>query len=225
MIYPYNSAIILTDKLFSDYGGDSTLATNFQRSAAYFIAEMQVSEELETYLLPTIVTGTYLYNPKEEFLTLENTYVTRIIKTSFLDTKEHIYWSQTGTDNIYISLRDGERGLVDIHYLVSRCNCTSIYAYPYQVQEIYQCGLTSGTTYRPDIMTALTTYADIILNELVGYGNESSGDIGVQAFNNQGYSESRIGLIRTAFGSSARAQFIKKLLTKHRRSRYIRLGT
>ena len=224
MIYPYNSPIILTDALFSEYGGDATLGTNAQRNAAYFIAEQQASEDLETYLLPTIVTGTYIYRPIDKFLVLDNTHVTRIISTSYIDTEEKVYWSQTGTDNVYISLRDGERGLVDIHWLSGRCNCTSVYAYPYKVQEVYECGLTSGTSYRSDILLALTTYADIILNEIIGYGNEAPGDIGVQSYANQGYSENRVKLIKTSFGTSARAQFVKKLLVKHRKNRYIGLG-
>jgi hypothetical protein len=219
MIYPYSKPIILTDALFSDYGGHIANSLDGQRNAAYLISEQQLSEDLETYLLPTIITGTYSYNPTDKFLILENTYVTKIISTSFLDTSETVYWSQAGTDNIYLSLRNSEYGLVDIHWLSKNCGCS--YAFPYKIQEVYECGFSSGTSYKPDILLALTTYADVILNEIIGYGNEAVGDVGVQDFSNQQYRESRVPLIKTSFGSSARAQFVRKLIQKYRRPRYV----
>jgi hypothetical protein len=221
--YVYSSPIILTDELFSAYGGHTDNTSDGQRKAAYWIAERTLSEDLETYLLPTIVTGTYLYNPLDKFLVLDHTRVTRVIKTSFIDTEEAVYWSQLGTDNVYLSLRDGERGLVDIHWVLGNCNCSSHSRFPYKIQEVYEAGFSSGTSYRADILLALTTYADIILNEIIGYGNESPGDIGVQNFSNQQYTEERVKLTKTAFGSSARAQFIKTQIEKHRRKRHVGL--
>lgn len=214
----------MSDDIFSAYGGHFNDSTQMQRNAVYFIAERTLSEDLETFLLPTIVTGTYLFRPMDKFLILDHTYIHRIILTSFIDREEEVYWSQAGTDNVYISLRDDERGLVDIHWLLGRCNCSSHTAYPYKIQEVYEAGFTTGTSCQPDIFLALTTYSDIILNEIVGYGNESSGDIGVQSYNNQQYAEVRVKLTRTAFGSSARAQFIKSLIEKHRRKRHVGLG-
>ena len=221
--YPYTSAIIMTDAIFSDYGGHLSDSTQPQRNAAYQIAERQLSSELETYLLPTIITGTYLYNPLDKFLILENAYVQRIIRTRFIDIEEDAYWSQAGTDNIYLSLRSGERGLVDIHSILGNYSCNHPYMYPYKIEEVYEAGLPTGTANSPDILLALTTYADIILNEITGYGNEAPGDIGVQQYSNQNYSEARVKLLRTSFGTSARAQFIKKLIGKYIRKRWIQL--
>jgi len=222
--YPYSTNIILTDDLYADYGGHFNDSTPAQRNAAYWIAERQLCEDLETFLLPTIVTGTYLFRPTDKFLVLEHTYINNIIMTRFIDTEEYTYWSQAGTDNVYISLRDDKRGLVDIHWLIGRCNCSSHTAYPYKIQEVYTAGFSSGTSLNPDILLALTTYADILLNEVVGYGNEAPGDIGVQNYSNQQYSEERVKLVRTSFGTSARAQFVKKLIEKYRRKRYVGLG-
>lgn len=223
MNYPYTSPIILTDEIYTAYGGHTGSSVTAQRQAAYQISEMKVSEDLETYLTPTIVTGTYLYKPTDKFLILENTYINRVIQTSFVDEEEQVYWSENGTNNIYVSLRDSERGLVDIHYLLGKCNCLSHARYPYKIEIVYECGLSSGTSYQPDLLLALTTYADIILNEIIGYGNEAPGDIGVQSYANQGYSENRVKLLRTTFGTSARAQFVRKLLSVYRRERYIGL--
>jgi hypothetical protein len=73
------------------------------------------------------------------------------------------------------------------------------------------------------MLLALTTYASIILNEIVGYGNESPGDMGVQSFSNQEYRETRKTLLRTSFGTSARAQFAHGLITRFRKMRYVSL--
>ena len=221
--YAYSTPIILTDEIYSDYGGQLDNTTDSQRDAAYLISEMQLSSELETYLLPTIVTGTYLYNPLDKFLILEHSHVQRIIRTRFIDIEEYAYWSQAGTDNIYLSLRDSERGLVDIHSILGNYSCNHSYMYPYKIEEVYEAGLPTGTANKPDILLALTTYANIVLNEIIGYGNESSGDIGVQQFSNQNYSEARVKLLRTSFGTSARAQFVKKLIGKYIRKRWIQL--
>jgi hypothetical protein len=223
MIYPYTSPFILTDQIYADYGGHLDNSTSKQRDASFFIAERQVSQYLETYLMPTTITGTYLFRYTDKFLTLDNTYVNQVVKTSFLDTQESVYWSQLGTANVYVSLRDAEYGLVDIHYVLGNCNGCAVSGYPYKVQEVYNAGFSSATSYQADILLALTTYADIILNEIIGYGNETSGDAGVQKFSNQGYNEERFALINSSFGNSPRSLFIRKLLKARTRPRSIRL--
>ena len=221
MIYPYSTPIILTDDIYVAYGGHTGSSVVAQRAGAYWIAERTLSSDLETFLLPTIITGTYLYNPLDKFLILDHTYIQRVIRTRFLDTEETAYWSQAGTDNLYLSLRDDERGLVDIHWVLGSCSAHTMI--PYKIEEVYEAGLPTGTANNPDILLALTTYADIVLNEIIGYGNEAPGDIGVQQFSNQQYMETRVRLVQTAFGSSARAQFIKKLTEKYRHKRYVSL--
>jgi hypothetical protein len=67
---------------------------------------------------------------------------------------------------------------------------------------------------------ALVTYADIILQEMIGYGNEAPGDVGVQEYANQEYREKRVGLIRTSFGTSARANFAHRMLSRLRKYRW-----
>jgi hypothetical protein len=65
--------------------------------------------------------------------------------------------------------------------------------------------------------------AESALYEIRGYGNEASGDMGVKDFANQQYRESRINLIRTTLGSSAKMQMVHKLLSQWRKPRYMRL--
>ena len=53
-IYPYDYPLILTDDIFTGYGGLTGTSLPLQREAAYIIAEQQVSTYLGTFLLPTI---------------------------------------------------------------------------------------------------------------------------------------------------------------------------
>ena len=220
MEYPYSSPIILTDAIFIAYGGHTGTTTTAQRNAAYLISEMLATEEVGSFFLPTTITGTHI--PDSSPLTLDYGYVNAVNLVRFIDEEDTVYWSQAGTDNYYVSIRgNGKRGQIDIDYLVAHCNCCSAGQYPYKVQVVYNAGLQSGTSYHPDVLLALTTYADITINEIIGYGNEAPGDIGVQEFSNQQYKESRVALLRTTFGTSARAQFATKLLNRLRKLRYV----
>lgn len=221
MEFPYSSPQILTDAIYIAYGGHTGTTTQAQRNAAFLIAEMAATEDVGSFLLPTTFTGTYTPEYGRPLM-LDYGYVNSVNLVSFIDEKDCIYWSQVGTDNYYVSIRgDGKRGIIDIDYLVAHCNCCTNGEFPYKVQVVYNAGLQSGTSYLPDVLLALTTYADIIINEIIGYGNEAPGDIGVQEFSNQQYRESRVALLRTQFGTSARAQFASKLLTRLRKLRYV----
>ena len=225
MNYVHKSPIILNDNLYEEYGGELDTCTPQQRKNMYWLAEMMVSEALETYLLPTQVTGTYLYNALSPFVILEHTYINTVDHVYFLDTKEDVYWDQAGTANIYVSLRSHDYGLVDLHYLVGSCNCHSnSNPFPYQVDIVYTAGLPTGTANNPDMLMALTEYAKIGINEMIGFGNEAPGDIGVQDFQNQQYRETRVKLLRTSFGTSAKAQFIDRLISKYKYRRWVGLS-
>ena len=220
--YPYDSNVIITDAIYTAYGGDITIASQAQRNAAYWMAEEKASEDLETFLLPTIVTGTFLYRPG--LIILDHSHVNYVSMVRFLDFEGDVYFTATGTTNVYFNLYNDERGLLDVAQLVATCNCnTSLRPSPYKLQVVYQAGLPSGTSFRPDILLALTTYSTIILNEIIGYGNESVGDIGVAEYRNQEYSERRKGMINTTFGSSAKANFAYRMLTRLRKRRHVSL--
>lgn len=213
--YPYSSPIVLTDDIFVLYGGHTGSSVAAQRTAAYFISERMASTDIDTYFRPTIVTGTFVYTPPRPII-LEHGYISRVIDTRFLDQNEDVYYSEAGIDNGHVRLLNDEVGEVEVYLW-------GYDALPYKVQLVYETGLPSGTAWRPDVLLGLVTYADIILNEIQGYGNESSGDVGVQQFKNQQYFENRVGLIRTVFGTSARAQFVHKLFTDLRHYRWVGL--
>ena len=219
--YPLSSAIILNDTIFSSYGGHVANSLPAQRDAAYWLAEIAAWKDLDTFLLPIIVTGTYPFYQSlmKTGLVLDNSYVSQIYQVSFYDFKGDLYWSETGSSSYYFALRDDTFGIIDINYILSNCQCTPS-MYPYKIQVVYQAGFPTGTANRPDILMALATYADLILQEIIGYGNEAPGDIGVQRYQNQDYREERIGLLRTSYGSSARANFAHRLLSGLRKYRW-----
>jgi len=223
-IYPFTSPIILNDTVFINYGGHTGTSTAVQRQAVYTIAEKAVSAYISTLLLPVTVTGTFYFRPNDPYLLLDYGYVSGVDLVRFIDTEGTIYFTSTGTASIYASLRDARLGILDIWQWVSACNCSnSLFPFPYQVQVVYGAGLPTGiASNHPDILLALTIHADMVLSEMIGYGNEAPGLVGVSEYSNQGYREVRYGLQDTDFGSSPKAKFIKNLLEQWTVRRYVR---
>jgi hypothetical protein len=222
-LYPLTSAIILNDASFVSYGGHTGNSTAAQRNMAYLLSEIAATKDLDTFLLPVIITGTYVFTNHilQHGLLLDYGYIHQVYVTNFIDFDETVYWSQAGTGNDYVAIQNDTFGILDINYILSSCNCaTASRPLPYKVQVVYKSGFPTGTSTRPDVLMALTTYADLMLQEMIGYGNEAPGDIGVQEYANQEYREKRIGLLRTSFGTSARANLAHRLLTGLRKYRW-----
>jgi len=218
-IYPYTSPIILNDLLFDKYGGDATLGTSAQRSIAYLMAEETVSESLKTFLLPTTVTGTFARVTPT--ILLDHAYINSVAVVRFIDTEESIYFTASGSTSAYFSLRNDVYGIVDLHYLVANCNCShGVLTYPYKVQIVYNAGLPTGTANQPNVLMALSTYATIMMNEIIGYGNEAPGDVGVEEYSSQQYREVR-RLKNTDFGASPKAIFANRLLRSLRKHKFV----
>jgi len=166
-IYPYNYPLILTDDIFVAHGGVTGSSTATQRQTAYVIAEEFVTDDIGTFLLPTIVTGTYYF--RQSPLITDYGYVNRVILVRFLDTEEDIYYSISGTANVYASLRNDTYGIIDIFNLFGNCNCaSSAQPYPYQVQIVYEAGLPTGTANNLRYLQGLSTAADLVLNQIEG---------------------------------------------------------
>lgn len=214
MTYPFSSPIILTDSLFTAYGGSTGTSTNAQRQAAYVMSEEQISTSIGTLLKLAIVTGTFAY-PNVGHFPLDWNRVSRLIKTTFIDFDGVEILSVDGEASGYINLRDKEMGDVDINYSHYSSAHGNVYPF-YHVRIVYECGIPSGTSYHPNLLLALAIEADIILAEIVGYGNESDGDIGIQSFRNQEYSETRSPLRNTVLGNSPRAMFADRMLETFR---------
>ena len=204
--YPYFTPIILTDSVFERFGGFFGNSTYAQRQASYLIAEMQMTSHLRTFLHPTTVTGTFPW-PNGQHLALPYGYVISIPSVKVISQQCYCDCDTLSDDGCAFIYDDGY-GYIDVRKLTGCCgDCGCASGMPYQVQVAWQSGLSTGTASQPNILFALTIVADITLKEMIDSGaNEGVGDIGIQSFSNNRYSEQRVALGRNAFGTSARAQ-------------------
>ena len=211
-IYPFTSAQILNDAVFVDYGGDLIGSTPLQREAAYFVAEERISNDINTPVAIATITGTYFYPHTGGSIQLDWMYLQRVVEIRFIDNGGNNYHTIDGTANYHVAIRNQTRSIIDIFTIYGNCQgCGYAYA-PYQFQIVYEAGLPTGTSTSPNFLLALTEAAKLVKNEIIGYGNESVGGVGIEAFKNQDYFEKRTALVNTVLGSSAKAQWIMKLL-------------
>lgn len=209
ILYPYSTPLILNDSIFVANGGQTGTFSAAQRQSAYIIAEQQATNYIGTFLLPTIVTGTY---PIASRITTDYGYVHQIYNvTVFSKTSDPSRCSLNSNDGCgYIW--DDTFGYIDVQCLMNSCGCGSL-PYPYQTQISYQAGLPTGTANQPAMLLALTMAAQLSLNEMIYPSqNEGTGDIGISEFHSMGYSEKRVPMGRTAFGTSAKAYKIAQLI-------------
>jgi hypothetical protein len=176
-----------------------------------------MSTHLHTLLTPTNLTGTYLWQTGNP-IQLDYGYVHEVTGVVILSNQKIIYTYQNDDLQRCVLIRDFKRGLIDVmlNPLIYR---TTSYPYsvptPYQATLFYNAGIPSGTAYQPDILWALTQAAQLVLNEMDVSGflaNETPGGVGVQEFMNELYSEKRVTLGHSVFGSSPIAQQIVRLV-------------
>lgn len=205
-VYPHSSALILTDTIFNLYGGEIGTFSTGQRNAAYWLAEKQATRYMGTFLLPTIVTGTYAYGG---MVITDYGYVHQILSVNTLSVGGNCeISSNSGCAWIW----NDTFGYVNTACLSSYSNC-GFGGVPSQVQLAYQAGLPTGTANQPDILLALTMAATITLNEMTFPSmNEGVGDVGITEFTSLDYRETRKPWKNTVFGASAKAAKIASLL-------------
>jgi hypothetical protein len=230
-IYPFQNPIILNDQIFSQYGGKGTGSfTSAQLQASYQMAEQQTVAYIGTFLLPTIITGTFLTTQTTtQRVATDYGYVSRILDVTVLTEKITLsggceLLKSKGGAFIY----EDTFGYIDIYRLQTVFGINyNPYPYggflpistnfPYQFQVAYEAGLPTGTSTLPLMLQAMTMAAQIHLNEMfpgvVGM-NEAIGDAGVQEFQSFRYNERRTAhaLRRTAFGGSAVSSHIASLI-------------
>jgi hypothetical protein len=219
-IYPYSSPIILTPTIFALYGGKGTGAfTPEQLDICFQQAEHQATAYIGTFLLPTIVTGTYSTVPTyTQRIATDYGYVSRILDVSIKTAKlTYSNGAELLTDRGAAFIYDDTFGYVDVYRLQGLCGCPNTGNYPYQYQITYEAGLPTGTATLPLMLQALTMAAQIHLNEMypgvVGV-NEGTADVGIQEFESFTYRERRTAhaLVKNSFGGSATSTRIANLI-------------
>jgi hypothetical protein len=199
----------LNTDTFVAYGGQTGNFGPAQLSAAYLIAEKQASSFLNTFLLPTVVTGTFGYAPR---IATDYGYVHEILSVGVLSKDSYVNCTlQSKSGCVFVW--DDTYGYLDVGCLIGACNCGNVLV-PYQIQVAYNAGLPTGVANQPDVLLALTMAAQISLNEMIYPSqNEGTGDIGIEEFRSLDYSEKRKALRNTVFGNSAKSQKIAGLLS------------
>ena len=219
IIYPHSSPIILTDSIYVNYGGNTGTSTAAQRVAAYLIAEKQMSSHIGTFLLPTVVTGTFPW-PGGQHLVLPYGHILSIPNVTVLD-QESVATCGLDESSGCAFVWDDTYGYIDVRKIASSCACS--FGYPYQVRVVMNAGLPTGSANQADMLLGLTLAAEINVNRMVDRSaNEGTGDIGIEEFSNLGYRERRIGMKRTAFGNSAAANEIALITNAFRKKRALK---
>lgn len=209
-IYPYSQAIILTESIYSEYGGQSGSATSAQLQSSFWIAEKRMTDFIGTFLLPTTVTGTFP-TVGNKFVVTDYGYVSQIHSVNVLSV-DNLQTCTLKSDSGCAFIFDDTYGYINVSCLNSLCGCGG-WSQSYQTQLVYTAGLPTGTANLPGIEHALTIVAEEALNEMVyPRANETSGARGIETWSSQGYSETRKRLKRTSLGQSARANYAAELV-------------
>jgi hypothetical protein len=209
-MYPYKTPQILTVQTYTDYGGHTGTASALQVQAALVIAERQMTQELHTFMLPTIITGEYQAPWWDHPVELEYGMVRSFISGTLLSIPTDVSDPYELTTRVRGFIRNSDAGHIDI-VPDWDSQWTSNWG-PYKVRVVYVAGHGTGTTLNdPSLLMALTAATELVLNEMVAAGT-TEAQIGVQRWSSMRYSESRFPLRMTAFGSSARANFISGLV-------------
>ena len=219
IIYPHSSPIILTDSIYIAYGGHTGTSTAAQRTASYLIGEKQMSSHIGTFLLPTVVTGTFPW-PGGQHLVLPYSHIISIPNVTVL-TQESLVTCELDENSGCAFIWDSTYGFIDVRQVAQTCACSLGIAY--QVRVVMNAGLPTGTASQADMLLGLTLAAGLNLNRIIDRSaNEGTGDIGIEEFSNLGYREKRIGLKRTAFGNSAAANEIALMTNTYRKKRALK---
>ena len=214
--YYHLSPVILTDEIYEAYGGRIGGSTAQQRQAAYQIAETFMMRELASFLLPTTVTGTFEYGSwHTKRYQLPYFHIISIDAVTILSQKS-LCTCETRRDAGCVFVADNKYGYVDVRALTNAylaCGCSL--QVPYQVEIAFTAGLPTGVAANDAALhLGLTIAAELSLLEIIDPGGLEGGpgDQGVQEWVSMGYGEKRYPLFDTVFGSSARANRVKKLV-------------
>lgn len=220
--YLVTGTSVLTEAIFVQYGGQTGTATAAQVSSALQIAEQFAIEEIGTFLVPTVVSGTFAW-PLHDRFNLPHTHVRSVSSITAI----HEAGCNCATDQVELSgcawVLDYQAGIISLRECGDQvvgasiaCNCTYVReGRPLLYQIVYEAGIQAGlvAANAPALM-GLTTAADLALEQIIDpEGAEGgSGDPSLSSFSDTGYSATRQFLMLTAFGGSPRANYAARML-------------
>lgn len=221
------SPVILTAEMFDKYSPELTVTPRpDQQGAAFLIAEQRMVEGLQTPLLPSQVSGSFNFPYPYEVIQLPHIYVRSLDAITA--------WGYVGGCSCDITelqacgrLRNF-MGYVDTKiiagFYVRACGASVA---PEFYDITYTAGLSTGTAANDSrLHMALSILARIELLEMLDPGalEGGGGNIGVQSYSTAGYSESRVKLKDTPFGTSPLSNKAWDLVSHLRKKRPLRFG-
>lgn len=225
--------VILTDALYFQYvpsEGSFCTGTAVQRRAAFLTAEQWIIQEIGAPLLPTTITGTFMWPELygTNTIVLPHKWVQSVGRVNVL------YGGGTGTCGLQntegcFRIRD-EIGYIDTHCVCNACSqqCgTGLGTDLYQVQISYTAGLPTGIAADDSSLhMALAIVAEEVLKEIVDPGANPGGPgaPGVTGWSTLGYSETpnEKSLQMTAMGASGRMNFAARQIRHLKRKKALR---
>lgn len=226
-LYLVTGTVILDDAIFSNFGGTFGSSSFQQRNSAYQIAEQFAIREIGSFLIPTAITELFSWP-----LTMKQggcrvkLFYNHLISVDSLTSKHEIYCDCTTVDiSGCAQIVNPENSIVDLQACGgvsggAQCNCAWAQGYgpqrrPRLVEITYTSGIPTGqAAMTSSVLQGLTIAADLALEQIIdpSAAEGGPGDPQVKSFSDTGYSESREGLIMTAFGGSPRANYAARML-------------
>lgn len=214
-MFMVTGSTILTDDIFFAYGGGQAgNGTPAQRQAAYQMAETFAALEIGTPLTPQSFTGIFQWWPNSR-LQLPHKRVQSVTTVTAL---HEVYCT---ADPVELSghalIVDADNGVIDLRECGGSASCGCAWAQGWgwvagRVEITYIAGIPSGLAAAyPGVLQGLTIAADIALQQMIDCSPD--GDPMITSFSDSGYSETRQGLIMTAFGGSPRANYAARLFS------------
>lgn len=230
--YLVTGTSVLTEAIFIEYGGQTGTATTGQINNALQMAEQFAIQEIGTFLVPTVVSGTFAW-PIHERINLPH----RHVRTVSSVTAIHEAGCDCADDQVELSacawIMDYQAGIVSLrecgNYIGGSiaCGCTGDgYGEPLQYQIVYEAGIQAGlVAANASALMGLTVAADLALEQIIDpEGAEGgAGDPSLTNFSDTGYSASRQFLFMTAFGGSPKANYAARMLKPLSYKRALRL--
>lgn len=232
--YLVTGTSVLTEAIFEDFGGQTGTTTQAQRNNAFQIAEQFAIEEINTFLVPTTISGTFAWPQHNLRFNLPHTHVRSVSSLTAI----HEAGCDCAADQVELSgcawVIDHRAGIVDLRQCGEQsgqpsiaCGCSyRANGEPLLYQIVYEAGIEAGrVAANASALMGLTVAAELALEQIVDpHASEGGpGDPSLTNFSDTGYSATRQFLLMTAFGGSPRANYAARMLSPLKFKRALRI--
>lgn len=220
---------VLTEAIFTTYNGETGTATAAELQAAFVGGEAMMSRYLRTYLVQTVVTGSYdLFDNSEALYRLPVGRVQSVNGAVLLIPGCDNCSFEEFNDFGCITIANADAGILRLDKFLSRwwgafrgCPCTNGYSGTLRLRIVYTSGFPPGKVAgSPVLLLGLVKAAQIVLDQILDPGSAEggAGDPGVESWGSLKHWEKRTKKAnqQTPFGTSAMANWIANYVKGYR---------